>query len=228
MKTDKLDVMYEDNHLIVVNKPAMIPSQSDKSGDEDMLSMVKAYVKKKYGKPGEVYIGLVHRLDRPTEGIMVFARTSKAAKRLSEQIKNGSMEKYYYALVWDEEQKLSPTGFMEDYLIKDRDTNTVRVTDRTEHDAKGAILEYWIEERMDAMALVRIRLITGRSHQIRVQFSSRGCPLVGDMKYGRGESGGLALMACRVEFDHPTRKERMTFELPLDSFRSKWIDERLL
>ena len=179
-----MKVFYEDNHIIVVEKPNNVPSQQDKTGDDDMLSIVKKYIKEKYNKPGDVYLGLVHRLDRPTGGIMVFARTSKAASRLSEQIRNKKIEKKYLATV---DGKLENTeGTFRDFLIKDERNNMSKVTSKDKRNAKEAILDYKLinyNEKTN-LSIVSVNLQTGRHHQIRVQFSSRGHSLYGDQKYG--------------------------------------------
>ena len=166
-------VFYEDNHILVVEKPAGVPSQADASGAEDMLSLVKRYVKEKYHKSGEAYIGLLHRLDRPAAGLMVFARTSKAAARLSAQIREGSMQKGYLAVVQGE--GLPQKGRFEDFLCKDARLNRSRIARPEESGAKFAALEYEVLARCAGWALVKIQLLTGRPHQIRLQFSSRGC-----------------------------------------------------
>ena len=211
-----IKVLYEDNHIIVVEKPVNIPSQGDKTGDLDMLTIVKQYIKEKYNKPGDVYLGLVHRLDRPTGGVMVFARTSKAASRLSEQIRNNEFHKKYLCIVDGkmEEKK----GTMKDYLLKTEKTNTSRVVkeeNKSFKNAKEAILDYEVLKYNDEinMSLVRVNLHTGRHHQIRVQFASRGHSLSGDQKYGtRGRGKQLALWAYSLSFKHPVTKEELTFE----------------
>ena len=204
-----MKVLYEDNHVIVAIKPPMVPAQADSSGDADMLSMVREYVRCRYQKPGNVYIGLVHRLDRPVGGVMVFARTSKAAARLSEQIRCGGMEKEYLAVVHG---CLPEQGVFEDYLCKDASRNLVKPVREGTPGAKYAKLEYALEAARSRRSLVRIRLHTGRSHQIRVQFASRGYPLLGDARYGKGEPGRIALYSTRIAFAHPVRGARMEFE----------------
>ena len=212
-----LNIIYEDNHIIVAEKPRNMPAQADSSGDADMLSAVKEYIKEKYKKPGSVYAGLVHRLDRPTGGLMVFARTSKAASRLSKQIRSGGFEKKYYAVLEGIPQK---SGRLEDFLIKDRDSNTVRVGSEGDPDAKIAILDYTVVKTAGNRTLADITLETGRSHQIRVQFANIGTPLLGDARYGRKDPDcGLALFAYSLSFTHPTTKEKMTFTLmPPDEY----------
>ncbi len=190
-----------------------IPSQGDKTGDEDMLSIIKKYLKEKYNKPGEVYLGLVHRLDRPTGGVMVFARTSKAASRLSEQIREKQMHKKYLCIV---DGKMENTkGSMKDFLLKNEKTNTSKVVKEGTKNAKEAILDYEVVKYNEEinMSVVKVDLHTGRHHQIRVQFSSRGHSLSGDQKYGtRGRGKGLALWAYSLSFLHPITKERIEFE----------------
>lgn len=208
-----LKVLYEDNHIIVVEKPVNIPSQADKTGDIDMLTIIKSYIKDKYNKPGEVYLGLVHRLDRPTGGVMVFARTSKAASRLSEQIRDKKFHKKYLAIVDGkmEEEK----GSMRDFLLKNEKTNTSKVVKEGTKNAKEASLDYEVVKYNEEinMSVVKIALHTGRHHQIRVQFASRNHSLSGDQKYGtRGRGKQLALWAYSLSFTHPTTKEEMTFE----------------
>lgn len=217
-----LDVLYEDNHIIVVEKKCGILSQADKSNDIDMLTIVKAYIKEKYEKKGEVFLGLVHRLDTVTSGVMVFARTSKAASRLSDTIRQNKMEKKYIA-VFEEEIK-NNKGVFEDYLIKNTQKNIVTTT-KDEKNGKYSKLEYEVLEIKDGKTLVNINLITGRSHQIRVQFSSRGYHIVGDAKYGAKikEKTQIALHSYELSFEHPTKKEMMTFQVfpsrkPFDIF----------
>ena len=207
-----MKVLYEDNHIIVVIKEHNIPSQSDKTGDVDMLTVVKKYIKEKYNKPGEVYIGLVHRLDRPVGGLMVFARTSKAASRLSEQVRNKTFKKKYLAVVdgkFDEEN-----GTLIDYLYKDERNNISKVVLETKKNSKMAKLDYEVlnyDNKRD-LSLVKINLHTGRHHQIRVQMAHAGHSLFGDQKYGtRGKGKQIRLWAYEVEFEHPTTKENLKF-----------------
>ena len=206
-----INVIYEDNHLLVVEKPINIPVQEDNSKDKDLLTMLKEYIKEKYNKPGNVYLGLVHRLDRPTGGLMVFAKTSKCASRLSEQIRTNQMKKEYHAVITgilkDKEGKL------EDYLLKDEKTNIVTAN----KSGKYSSLTYKVIKEVNNYSLVKINLETGRSHQIRVQFSSRGYPLYGDHKYNKNvqDDEQLALFASSISFYHPITKELLTFNLDL-------------
>lgn len=207
-----LDVLYEDNHVLVVVKPCNVPSQADSSGDADMLTLCKAYIKEKHQKPGAVYLGLVHRLDRPTGGVMVFARTSKAAARLSEQVRRHDMQKTYRLRTTS--GPADENGTLIDTLQKGRD-GMVRVVPPDTPDGKRAELSYQVLERMpDGGSVCEVRLHTGRAHQIRVQFASRGWALAGDARYGKG-GRQLALWAYQLSFVHPTRKERMTFTAPV-------------
>ena len=203
----KLEVIYEDNHLLVVNKPINIPMQKDSSNDEDLLSICKNYLKVKYNKPGNVYLGLVHRLDRPVSGVCVFAKTDKAASRLSKQIANHEFKKEYLAVVYD--NGLTDKGTFKDKLLKDNKTNMVKVDEK----GKDASLDYEVINRKDNLALVKINLHTGRSHQIRVQFSSRNHPLWGDQRYNKDVKAHeqIALNAYRLTFNHPISKNKMTF-----------------
>jgi 23S rRNA pseudouridine1911/1915/1917 synthase len=206
-------ILYEDNHLIVAVKPAGVLSQSDGSDAPDMLTILKAYIKDKYSKPGEVYLGLVHRLDRPVSGVMVFARTSKAASRLSEQIRTRRVEKLYRAVV---QGRLEGTGRLENYILKDPSANKVTVYDREVPGAKHAVLEYRSVRASDDRSLIEIRLGTGRAHQIRAQFANAGHPLLGDRRYGNTvlRDGDICLQSFKLAFDHPTKGERMSFEIP--------------
>ncbi len=211
-----LDILYEDNHIIVVVKPHNKPTQADESGDKDLLNEVKSYIKEKYNKPGDAYVGLVHRLDRPTGGIMVFAKTSKAATRLCDQIKNDEMKKTYYVVC---QGKLRSTGeTLVNYLKKDEKNNIVKLVSQGETGAKKAELKYKVLETNGKLHLLEVRLITGRSHQIRVQLSGIGLPVFGDTKYNKNTkekiSKNLALWAGRLEFVHPVTKEKMTFIVP--------------
>ncbi|MBP3799524.1 MAG: RluA family pseudouridine synthase, partial [Bacilli bacterium] len=220
---NKLEVLYEDNHLVVVVKQANVPSQQDSSNDLDLLTMVKNYIKEKYHKPGNVYIGLIHRLDRPVSGIMVFARTSKAASRLSDQIRKNEFSKKYLGVVNGIIEKNEDT--LVDYLKKEENGNTV-VTDSS--DGKESILAYKVLERNyeKKETLVEIQLKTGRHHQIRVQFASRNHPLCGDQRYGRMDKTQIALCAYHLEFIHPTTKEKMIFDIEKPNTQY-WVDFKM-
>lgn len=213
-----INILYEDNHLLVVEKPINILVQSDYTQDLDLLTLLKQDLKKRYNKPGNVYLGLVHRLDRPVGGVMVFAKTSKAASRLSEQVRTHKLEKVYHAIVYG---KVKEKDQLHDYLLKDTKTNMVVV----DKNGKEAILDYEIINYLpkEDLSLVKIHLKTGRSHQIRVQFSSRNHPLYGDQRYNKQAKVGeqIALFASSLSFYHPITKEKMTFTLPLPT-RKPW------
>ena len=207
-----LKVIYEDNHIIVVEKPANIPSQGDKTGDLDMLTIIKAYLKEKYNKPGNVYLGLVHRLDRPVGGVMVFAKTSKAAARLSEQVREKVFKKKYLVIVNGkfEEKK----GTLKDYLLKNERLNKSRVVEEGTKNSKYAELDYEVlkYDKEQNLSLLKINLHTGRHHQIRVQLSSRDHSIYGDAKYnGRGTARQLYLWAYELTIQNVISKEEMTF-----------------
>ena len=210
---NNLKVIYEDNHIIVVEKIVNIPSQADKTGDEDMLSLIKAYLKEKYNKPGNVYLGLVHRLDRPVGGVMVFAKTSKAASRLSEEVRNKTFQKEYLVICNGKMDKEKDT--LVDYLWKDEKKNTSYVVKPTKKNAKQAILDYEVlkYDKEQDLSVLKINLHTGRHHQIRVQLSSRMHAIYGDNKYyGRGAGTGICLWAYKLTIVHPVTKEQMTFK----------------
>lgn len=205
-----LTILYEDNHLLVAVKPQNILSQSDKTLDEDFLSMLKEYIKQKTGKSGNVYLGLVHRLDRPTGGVMVFAKTSKCAQRLAEQMQQGKFEKRYFAVTG------TPVGIkmqrLENYLKKDGKTNIVKVCPMSEKDSKKAVTIYKELAANPNHSLLDVQIETGRSHQIRVQLANIKCPLFGDNKYGaKGKTENLALWAYKLCFYHPTKNTLMKF-----------------
>lgn len=209
MDVKDLQILHEDNHVIVVVKPQNVPSQADSSHDKDMLTLVKEYVKRKYDKKGEAFIGLVHRLDRPTGGVMVFAKTSKAASRLSESIREGDLEKTYLAVV--NGSLPENEGTLVNYLKKNSITNVVYTVPEATEGAKRAELQYQVVENKGKYNLVKVNLITGRGHQIRVQLSNAGAVICGDVKYGNHEPCKLALWASVLKFEHPTTKQRMTF-----------------
>ena len=206
------DIIFEDNHIIVVIKPQNMPTQADESGDADLLNAIKAYIKTSAGKPGEAFCGLVHRLDRVTGGVMVFAKTSKAAARLSKQLQEGKFEKKYLAVVVGEPKHRG--GALVDYLLKNPKTNVVDVVPFATKGAKRAELTYRLLKSHAKVSLVEINLITGRSHQARVQMARIGCPIFGDAKYGGdtlAKGWNLALWAYELKFVHPTTQEIMKF-----------------
>ena len=224
MTKEDLIVLYEDNHIIVVLKPQAVPSCEDESKDKDLLTVIKEYIKEKENKSGNVYVGLVHRLDRPTGGVMVYAKSSKAAARLSEQMKTGDFEKIYSAVLTGTLKEKSAT--LTNYLKKNPINNMVYVTPQTVEGAKFAELEYKVLEERAGLTLAAIKLHTGRSHQIRVQLSNVGAPVSGDMRYGgeKAVKGKLALWATSLSFSHPVSKERMCFKIEPPKDEKPWKD----
>lgn len=219
-----LKVIYEDNHIIVVIKPRNIPTQPDESNDLSLLDEVKDYIKKKYNKPGEAFVGLVHRLDRPTGGIMVFAKNSKSAQRLSNQFKEHSIKKVYYAVV--EGKIRASEEKIVNYLKKDEKQNIVKIVTMSEPQAKKAELVYKVLQTKGNLSLLEINILTGRSHQIRVQLSGIGLPIYGDTKYNKNTdkkiTKDLALWAGRLEFIHPVTKEMLVFIAPPNQSEKPW------
>lgn len=231
---DSLDILYEDNHLLALNKPAGWPTTHFDGTDETIDRLAKAYLKEKYGKPGNVFLGVVHRLDKPVSGVLVFARTSKAAARLSEQFRGGAVEKTYWAIVEDAPQPVvrqntpkstdgrpwehNDSGSLEDWLLKHDPTARVEVVPAGTPDAQLARLVFQVRGRRDGLTWLELRPHTGRKHQLRVQLASRGCPVYGDVKYGSDRPFGpaIALHARALTVLHPTSKEPLTFtaELP--------------
>ncbi len=208
----KLKILYEDNHIIVAVKPPNIPSQGDKTEDEDMLTIIKQYLKEKYNKPGNVYLGLIHRLDRPVGGVMIFAKTSKAAARLSEQVREKVFKKEYLTIV-DGKPK-DKNGTLEDYLLKNEKTNTSKVVKEGTKNSKYAKLDYEVLKYNEEinLSLLKVLLHTGRHHQIRLQLSNFGHSICGDQKYGtRGRGKQISLWAYKLTIEHPITKEKMTF-----------------
>lgn len=206
---NKLNVLYEDNHIIVVEKLINVPVQEDSSKDLDMLTIIKDYLKEKYNKKGNVYLGLVHRLDRPVAGVMVFAKTSKAASRLSESVRTNKVHKTYLTIVHG---KLDNNkGKLVDKLTKNTKTNTSYVDNKN---GKESILEYEVlkYDKKEDLSLLKINLITGRHHQIRVQMSNINHPIYGDQRYGYQDKKQIALYAYKLEFIHPVKKELMEFK----------------
>ncbi len=229
MPHPKIEILHEDNHLLVVVKPVNILSQADHTGDPDMLTLLKQDLKQRYQKPGNVYLGLVHRLDRPVGGAMVFAKTSKAASRLSDDIRTGRFRKAYLAVVHGVPAEKS--GTLTHYLLKNEQTNTVAVAAPDTPQAKKAVLDYRVLEQQAGLSLIWIRLHTGRPHQIRVQLSAVGCPLYGDQKYGvqlNRPGQQIALWSCMIAFPHPVSKETELFYSlpPHEEPWSKWHTEK--
>ncbi|NBI28049.1 RluA family pseudouridine synthase [Chengkuizengella marina] len=211
-KIHPIPIIFEDNHILIVEKPINIPTQQDSSRDIDLLNLLKQDIKKRYNKPGNVYLGLVHRLDRPVGGVMVFAKTSKAASRLSNAIRTHQLQKEYIAVIHGSPSKHK--GKLIHYLKKDTSINKVFSVSKNEKNSKEAILEYEVKGFNNGLSFVQIRLHTGRSHQIRVQFSEIGCPLYGDQKYGEKiskKNQQLALWSKRISFFHPTLKKEVEF-----------------
>ena len=211
-------ILFEDNHLLVAFKPAGVLSQSDGSDAPDMLTVLKRYLKIKYDKPGEVFLGLLHRLDRPVSGVMVFAKTSKCASRISEQIKTRKVTKRYHAVVNGIPGETSAK--LTDYLLKDSKSNTTKVVSASVPGAKKAVLDYKVissaGDKGMTFSLLDIELESGRGHQIRTQLSSRGHFIIGDMRYGDGKiKCDIALESYLIGFYHPVSKEYMEFSLPL-------------
>ena len=211
-----INIIYEDNHLLVVEKPINIPVQKDDSKDLDFLTILKDFIKKRDNKSGNVYLGLIHRLDRPVGGVMVFAKTSKCASRLSEQVRNRTFKKTYFAIV---EGKVEEKGILVDKLLKDTKNNIVKV----DNNGKESILDYELIDYKENLSLVKINLKTGRSHQIRVQFSSRGHALYGDQKYNKNAKVGeqIALFSNLITINHPITKEELAFKIDLPN-RKPW------
>ena len=202
-------IIFEDNHLLVAYKPKGYLSQSDGSDAPDMLNFLKSYIKEKYNKPGNVFLGLLHRLDRNVEGVMVFAKTGKCASRLSEQIRRGDFDKRYEARV---QGKLTGSGRLVNYLVKDGRTNKVTVYDKEVPGSKRCELEYKAIGYKDGFTTVDIKLLTGRSHQIRSQFAHAGHPLLGDTKYGgRRSDDGISLKSYFISFNHPVSGDHLEF-----------------
>lgn len=209
-------ILYEDNHLLLGQKPVNIPVQEDQSGDKDLLTYLKEDIKYRYQKPGNVYLGLVHRLDRPVGGAMVFAKTSKAASRLSDQVRRNDMGRTYYAVVHGIPKQAS--NRLVDYLYKNRQKNIVSIVSKNHKEGKKAVLDYTVVASRDGLSLVSVQLQTGRPHQIRVQLAGMGTPIWGDQKYGQHYSHvgqQIALWAQSLALEHPVKKVPLTVESPL-------------
>ena len=208
-----IEVLYEDNHLIAVNKKSGDIVQGDKTGDTPLSDFVKEYIKKKYNKPGEVFLGTIHRLDRPTSGIILYARTSKALSRMNKQFRDKEVQKTYLAVV--DNPPSNNSGTLENYLQKNQKQNKSYVTKNK--DGKHAVLDYKLLKKLDNFYLMEIKPQTGRHHQIRVQLANIGCIIKGDLKYGSKRSNkdaSIHLLAHKLEFTHPVKKENITIIAP--------------
>ena len=208
-----MDVLYEDNHIIIVNKTTSEIVQGDKTGDRTLADDVKAYIKEAYAKPGEVFLGVVHRLDRPVSGLVVFARTSKALSRLNDMFRNGEVKKTYWAVV--KNAPIPAEATLTHWLVRNEKQNKSYASATEKKDAKKAVLRYRTLSHADNYSLVEVELLTGRHHQIRCQLSAIGCPIKGDLKYGAQRSnpdGSISLLARSVEFIHPVSKQPIHIE----------------
>ena len=208
-----LEVLYEDNHIIAINKKSGDIVQGDKTGDAPLSDFVKAYIKKKYNKPGEVFLGTIHRLDRPTSGVVLYARTSKALTRMNEQFREKQVQKTYWAVV--DNAPANDSGTLENYLLKNQKQNKSYVTKA--EDGKHAVLDFKMLKKLDNFFHLEIKPKTGRHHQIRVQLAHIGCIIKGDLKYGakrRNKDASIHLLAQKLEFIHPVKKESITIVAP--------------
>ena len=211
-----MQVLYEDNHIIIVNKESGEIVQGDKTGDVPLSDIVKQYIKETHAKPGAVFLGVVHRLDRPVSGVVVFAKTSKALTRLNNMFRDGEIHKTYWALCSNRPEKIE--GELDNWLVRNEKQNRSYVYDKEKPNAKRARLHYQVIGATDRYTLIEVHLMTGRHHQIRSQLAHIGCPIKGDLKYGAKRSnpdGSISLLARRVEFIHPVSKEKIIVEAPL-------------
>ncbi|MDR3273037.1 MAG: RNA pseudouridine synthase [Flavobacteriaceae bacterium] len=220
---DKNQILYEDNHLLIINKRAGQIVQGDKTGDISLVDEVKNYLKEKYAKPGNVFAGLVHRIDRPTSGIVIFAKTGKALTRLTEMLKKHEIKKTYWAVI--KKSEIPENQRLVHYLKKNEKNNKAIVFNRPTQDAKEAALTYKIIGKSDNYMLLEVDLETGRHHQIRAQLSAIKCPIKGDLKYGFDRSnpdGSIHLLARRIEFIHPVKKEKIILEASVPQNDNLW------
>lgn len=216
-------IIFEDNHLLVINKKAGQLVQGDKTGDESLLDSLKKFIKERDQKPGNVFLGLVHRIDRPTSGLVIYAKTSKALTRLTQMVKNREIKKTYWGLV--PQEMIPQTQRLVHYLVKNEKTNKSTVYPRPTEGAKEAILTYQVIKSLDNYQLLEIDLETGRHHQIRAQLSKTGIPIKGDLKYGAPRSnpdGGISLHARKLEFIHPVTKELLDITAPVPQNDVVW------
>lgn len=222
-KFEASQIVYEDNHLLVVNKKVGQLVQGDKTGDESLLELIKDFIKKKDNKPGNVFLGLVHRIDRPTSGLVIYAKTSKALSRLTQMVKNREIKKTYWAVVAKE--MIPQSQRLIHYLLKNEKTNKATVFPKPTNGVKESILNYQVIKQLDNFQLLEIDLETGRHHQIRAQLSKIGVPIKGDLKYGSPRSnpdGGIHLHARKLEFIHPVTKEEVEIIAPVPQNDAVW------
>lgn len=215
-----MNVVYEDNHIIIVNKASGEIVQGDKTGDIPLSETVKQYIKEKYQKPGNVFLGVVHRLDRPVSGLVVFAKTSKALSRLNDMFRTGDVHKTYWAIV--KRGDIAPEATLTDWLTRNERQNKSYAHPREVPGSKKAVLSYKVRSVSDNYMLLEVHLMTGRHHQIRCQLANMGCPIKGDLKYGSPRSnpdGSISLMSRRMEFVHPVSKETIVAEAPVPNDR---------
>lgn len=215
-----MKVVYEDNHIIIVNKRSGEIVQGDKTGDKPLSDIVKEYIKEKYNKPGNVFLGVVHRLDRPVSGLVVFAKTSKALSRLNDMFRTGDVHKTYWAIT--KRRDIAPEGTLTDWLTRNERQNKSYAHDREVAGAKKAVLKYKVRSVSDNYMLLEVTLLTGRHHQIRCQLAHMGCPIKGDLKYGAPRSnpdGSISLHSRRVELVHPVSKEQICVEAEVPADR---------
>ena len=216
-------VLYEDNHIIAVNKSSSEIVQGDKTGDKPLSEIIKSYIKEKYNKPGEVFLGVTHRLDRPVSGVVVFARTSKSLTRLNEMFRNQEVEKTYWAIVQNRPKE--PEGRLEHFLVRNEKQNKSFAYDTEKPNSKKALLTYKLKASSDRYHLLEVKLETGRHHQIRCQLAAMGCPIRGDLKYGAPRSNsncGISLHARSVAFVHPVSKEYIHIVAPVPEDEKLW------
>jgi len=215
-------ILYEDNHCLVINKPARLLTVGDSTQDPNLLDLAKDYLKQKFQKPGDVFLGVVHRLDRPVSGVVLFARTSKAASRLADQFRTRTLDKVYWALVTG---TVAPnSGTLENWLLKDSQENFTTVVPPNTSGAKACVLSYRILSQGGAFTLLEIQPQTGRSHQIRVQLATQGWPIAGDRKYGSAVSGqgAIGLHAVELSFEHPTLRQTISVQAPVPEAWNEW------
>ena len=218
------DILFEDNHLIVVNKRCGDLVQPDPNGDSALENEIKAFIKARDNKPFDVFLGVVHRIDRPVSGVVLFAKTSKALSRMNEMIRRGEISKRYWAVV--ENRPEAESGELTHYILRDGKSNRSYCYNAPKEDAKRAVLRYAVLGCSDRYTLVEVELITGRHHQIRAQLSKIGCPIKGDLKYGAKRSnpnGGISLHSRSMTFIHPVRKESVTIEAPVPTDDNLWL-----